>query len=526
MIFSKSFQKDIRTIAKEYLLRIPSQFRIALIISFLITTCVFAIFTNHYILHNHYPRLPFINYDEQLTRGRWFGGFWFWISNLTDVPVFNPLFGALLSVISALVTFALWNGTKIDQRTPVSNLVIISLLITIYPAMSSTYYFTWMTSLYMGGLLLSTLGLYVSSSFSAISIISGAVLLLLAMASYQPSISVISLLLVSVYILRLIELKQIRDILRSDILPKTCSFILSLILYVLSLNILGINSGDEYQTSTIRLNDIPHRFLEVLFESFHALVYTQPEILLTVKSILLLSNLICLFTLMWRLNNKSKCKLHLKIFLFAILIFLSTMLVVSTKAMFLISPDNSFSTYRLNLSMGFFYSFCFFIILKYINKPIFQSFVIVMACFILLRFSQSNLVRQGLLLRTIQHDISLTNRILVRIEQLEDLNINKKYLLVRTGMYPAFYENQIRHHERTYEKGGEVLMTRDFSEQVFSQTIMSQLGSKIRFQKYKRKLKKKRIKQAMKIAKKQKRIPWPHPSSVFIHNDWIIVYIK
>jgi len=402
---------------------------------------------------------------------------------------------------------------------------LLGLIITICPVMLPAYYFSWATLLYTGGIFLSVLGLYISSSFSIVRITLGAICIVCGLASYQPCISVISVVFMSIFILRLIESETRNDFFSSDIVPKFFSAFFGAILYRLSLNFFGIGLGNSYQTKTIAFDDMFSRFAEVVYQSFYALIYTQPEFLTSVKLLLFISNIATLIVLIYRVFSHSIRRVSINFQLLLILLVSLIGLVVSTKTLFLISSVNTFSTYRLNLSMAFFYAFSFYVLFRYLKLPLAKNILILISCFVLLRFSQADLVRQGLMIRGVPHDIFLTNRILQRIEQLDELDYSKRYLLVRTRNYPSFIDRRMASLAHKYDMQGEDLMRGDYVPSLSSGMIMTMLGSKIKFQTFNSKERKKIIKQAINIAKKQNRHPWPHSSSVFIYKDWIIVYM-
>jgi len=200
-------------------------------------------------------------------------------------------------------------------------------------------------------------------------------------------------------------------------------------------------------------------------------------------------------------------------------------LLVATKSMFLVSAENGFWKYRFNLSLGFFYAFGFYVLLSHVSRPLLRNAVLLLAVFVAVRYAQADLLRQGVMLRGQIHDLALANRILTRIERLPDLDPSRAYTLVRTG-YPNYRGERLLSQGHRFDRpggsfdGSVVTGIRCPAEAMFL------LGSRVQW-KDRTYLKgwPQKIAEAREIARRQGRRPWPHESSVFIHGDWIIVYM-
>jgi len=520
--------KDLRELFLSLYLRIEIRYRISFLITLLITCFSFSIFIFHHPLHNHSPRFPWIDFSDQLFQNRWFSLVWFSIANFADVPVFIPILSCIISVMTSLLTIKIWESHSNTRNLSISEICIIASMISIYPAMLAAYYFTWQTLLFSGGMLLAALGIHTARNNNYISIIPSSLLILFAMASYQPILSVILTLVASIIILSIAnsalnKTSNINFFFSNKLL--LLSVLTGLVLYRISFILLNIKAGDTFATRTISLEDYPSRILEVIAQSFISLIDTQPELLNPVKTILLFFCVLAFLILSVRVLTAHTAR-NKKAFFFLMLLVSVLLVVISTKGMYLLSPTNKFMNYRYNFATGFLYAFAVYITISSIKIRLIYNVVLVLSFFIVLRYAQADLVRQGVLLRGQQHDIAFANRILSRIETIEGIDLNKKYHLVRTAKYSNFRKNLLTSKDHNYSRyGGDQMDKGEVSEIWAAGKVMELIGSKVKFHGYDSSIYKK-IRKAISIAKEQNRKPWPHQSSVFIHQDWIIVYIE
>ena len=516
---------DITHTVRELYKSIDQRYKTAFCISLVCTILTFFIFFTQYLLHNHGLRLPWVDPYEQFGFGRWFTVVFFKLFYNADIPVFTPLAASIMNVITGLLVATMWTQGK---KLSTTRLTCITLLISLYPAMLSAYYFTVTTEMFIGGIFLSTLALYFASSLHLWRVIVGTVFIMFAMATYQPCLSVFATIFMGLFVLHVADhkgnVKSFLLVCKTTLLPKFLSIILGGIFYRVSLTLLGINVGGSHATKTVSFVDIPTRFVQVCRESFAALWYTQPELLSPLKEILLTSAILAALLLIYVAVRNSSTLLMRTIKIIALLLSIIG-LVIATKAMFIVSSDIGYWQYRYNFSLGFLYAFTFFVLLSYCKKPWLKNIAFLLCLFVIMRYGQADLVRQGVLLRGQQHDLALANRILYRIESLPSIDFSKKYYLVRTGPYPRIRMKSFRSKGHSYDRGGSGHLDRGEITDIWCPAdVMSLLGSKISWmgKGYMPDFRKK-MEIARDIAKKQGRKPWPHKSSVFIHKDWVIV---
>ena len=204
-------------------------------------------------------------------------------------------------------------------------------------------------------------------------------------------------------------------------------------------------------------------------------------------------------------------------------------LVVATKAMYVVSASNAFAEYRYNLSLGYFHAFCVFVLLALARPALVRGVALGFVVVLLVLFAQSDLLRQGVLLRGQEHDLALANRVLYRIESLPDLDLSREYFLVRVGHYPRFRMNAMRSKGHGFDRGGDTHMDSGEITALWSPSaVMDMLGSKVRWKTDGGVLPDAvaKIREARSLCLDQGRKPWPDASSVFIHGDWVVVYME
>jgi hypothetical protein len=510
---------DLIEMILEWYQKLDSRIKVAFIISFVVGVISFLPFIVHHPIHDHSYRLPWVNPLDQFHHGRWFTYFEILLLNSADIPIIAPLLTIFLITLSGILTCLTW-----DRDASALKLTITTLLITIYPATIVVYFYTWVSQIYGFSLFFAALSLYLTSSLKTSPILIGSVLVMLSMASYQTSLSV---LVVSVLCLAIsIISKEGYDYhlafnkLIHSFLPRVMAIIFGLLLYRTSLIILDIKLT-SHATQIIDLSALLSRVVEVATVSLKHLYITQPDFLNNLKIILLLvviASIVCVI-------GQSALKKH-KIFLIVLIPFIFLLAIIATKAMFLISSNNGFYVYRYNFALGYFYAFSFFILLTHCNVNILKNVVLAISIIVVLKYSYSLLIRQSVQLRAQMHDIAISNRILYRIESLENIDFNKKYELIRIGQYSNFRMKHIKSHNNRYDVGGPGHMDSGSITNIWTpSSVMRLLGSKVKWKyQYNPNFKNNLIHARKHLLKNRK--PWPHKESVFIVEDKIYIYIN
>ncbi|MEL7055544.1 MAG: glucosyltransferase domain-containing protein [Pseudomonadota bacterium] len=470
----------------------------------------FFIFVAHHPLHNHALRMPWINPLDQVHHGRWFNFFLMKLTGAADIPVFLPLFAIVLNVISGILLLRI-----LDLKLSKLESFIVVGLITTFPMFLSLFYFTWSTPLTVIGGMFAVLSVFCTKKLSFFSVLSGSFFFLLMMASYQVGISIFAAVAVMSIISALYANARFTDILYSGV-ARFLSAVFGGLLYLFSIELTGASS---HATETIGLEQLPARIVQVAEISFQHLIVTQPDLLNFQKELgLALLAIGVLLSLLVRPVSPARMVLVLASWL---------VLIVSTKAMYLVSSNNVFFEYRYNTSLAFLLGFTAAIALHCSQLKIVRSTVIVLSLLLLTKNVQADLIRQEVLMRGQQHDLALANRILARIESLSQLDTTKTYDLVRVGSYSSFRHSIMSAQGHGWDKPGDTHMDKgDITDTWADEDVFILLGSKVRFKhrgfdpQFKKKI------QDARAELLNDRKPWPHKSSVFIHEDKIIVYMN
>jgi hypothetical protein len=498
---------------------IGRRYKIAFFSSLAINVFVFLIFIVHQPLHNHgiLNRLLYTSPYEQYPAGRWFSVLILYVFNSSNLMVILPVATIMLHILGGILSVYLW-----DRNSSAFQFTAGALIISLYPAVMTSFYFSFVGPIFSGPHLLAPLALFAASSNRIRNVAFSAVIICIMMATYQPGISVISTIFITYFIIKVIDfkgnLKAFIAMFSHCISPKIIAICIGGILYRFSLFVFGIEITQT--TSTISFSEIPSKFFLTLHKSFSYLYITQPELMKAVKLALLTVVILAFITLMVKACSYSSSHAQ-KVMKLTLIIGLSVCSVLSTKAMYLISANENFWTYRYNHSLAYLYMFGFFILFKYWGKGLLKNIAYLIFLFVVIKFSYSNIGRQQLLLRAQTHYLSIANRILYRIESLPGIDYKKQYKVVRVGRFSEFQPRLLRSRNHNYDIGGDVHMDSELSPIWGPGDIFNYLGSRVKFHGYMNNNFKNDIALAEKLV--EGRQSWPSKDSVFIHNDMIII---
>lgn len=491
-------------------------------LSLFVTVLSFSIFTFHYLMHDHGLFLPWIWTGDQLFSARWLAPFWFLLSSYTDVPVFIPFFSSALNVLSAMMVLGLWveySGLRITKTAS----VFVILMMTISPNIMEMYYFTWMGLILSGSIFFAVLAIKFSLRSGKRNFIFATLLAFSSIAGYQPCFSVLTTLFMTILLFLFVNWIK-GKVLATEIAFKMFKvfsvIVLSVFLYRISFSLFDYSVGTTYVTKQVELSHVYNRIIEVTETSFRSLFVTHPQYSIFLR--VLQFFVVVLGFFFFCLSCVSYRKIPRYVSLLGASILFS-LFVLSTKAMFYVSPSNDFLSFRYNFSLIFFFSFfsfCAFVFSKNIfskNLAFLVSFLIVFS------FVKSVLTNQGVLMRAQKHDLAFNNRILSRIESLDGVDYQKKYNLILIGGFE--YNKKILAGIKFESLAPGSIYHTQICGAWCSGAVMDFLGSKIKFHHY---LSEPVIQmdEARRVVKEQHRQSWPHQSSVFIHDDSIIVNLE
>ncbi|WP_411817110.1 glucosyltransferase domain-containing protein [Hyphococcus sp. DH-69] len=478
------------------------------------------IFIAQHLIGNHALRMPWLHPREQIGNGRWLGPIIGHLHYDADVPVFMPLISIIIGIAAVWLASRLWR-----TQNSISVNVIVFSFVMLFPTNLALFYYTFMTPIFFIPWVFAALAVLIVDRFSIWRIVVGAVCVLLMMASYQSALSVLGVLILTRLIITLMETPtdQSSALFKKEaqiIAAQGIAVILGGIAYIISLDITGAPTSQSLEFSSLQAF-IDH-VKTISVEAFRHLWITQPDILRPLKYALLGLLIAAILLSVWRARKTPVRAL--------IILLLWPFVILATKAVFFVAdPAGNLYEYRYNPGLGFLHAFSACIILKSLFRPgLGKMTAYVVFGVFLTTMMQADLVRQHVLQRGQTHDLAIANRVLMRIETLDEFDATKTYDLIRVGHYSRFRANLFRKEGRKIDRGGDGHMDYgEITDRWIDEDVFRLLGARIKFKhKTTDPQFSKKIKEVRESGILNERKPWPHESSVFIHNDRIIVYMQ
>ena len=513
------FINEIKFVIRGNLQELASK-RIALLLAFVIGIVAFSVFGTQHLLHDHGPRLTRIAASDQAQHGRWLAPYLHTLTLHRDLAIFGQLLTVLMLVVAAMggiMTVGHFSRIHLKALSNTDAFLVLATVV-VFPFNLALFYYTWMSHIFAGGILLAVFAAYFLLHPQWQLKLLGAILVVGAMATYQPSVSVVFTLIAG-------------SVAIGAILPKENDGFWKLFINFSAASILGISSAVIYAgltylimeetraTRVVDLADYPSRILEVTEAAFKHFWVTQPDLIRWQKLFLLVMNGLAIGVAVYY----GKSKQVVRWFLFVLGVALA---ILATKTTFFLSPDVQLYNYRYNLSFGLLLSLTILILVGAPRHAVTRYGARALAIVMLWFFVVMDLNRQTILLRGEQHDRAIANRILARIEALPSIDFNQTYRLVRIGPYSNFRAEQLRASNGPWDVYGDEHMDRgDIHNGWTPESMMRLLGSDIN---YSSEIGAwvQRIRSYRNFAIQQGRQPWPHRSSVFIAGTDIVVYMQ
>lgn len=491
-------------------------YQYALAVAAIVAFFGYFIFFAHHLLDNHGFRMPWLELDEQVQNGRWLGPLIGKLHYGANIPVFMQGFSISIALISATIVAKSYNIIN----KPFDLFLYFSIILLL-PINLAFYYYTFMTPQFFIGNLFAVLAFFILLRTTFPRFLLGALCLFLMMAAYQPALSVFAVLLLSGFIVRLVR-KEGEDGAGSEIVQVRRAIIPAMVggaamiiggaFYMLSIQYLPETSKAVDLSSPALFFD---RGKEVVIAAFRHLLITQPDILDALNNALLILVIAAFVGTLIHLR-RSWIKLIISVLAWSLCI-------IATKAIFLISDPGGIYQYRYNSGLIYFYGFCVALLLFYFRKGVTNWLAAGLVGLIVVFSFQADLVRQLVLLRGQERDLSTFNRILYRIESLPEFDQSVTYDLIRVGALPRYRLQLLGSRGRSWDEIGDGHMDYgEISDLWVDEDVFGLLGASFRLVSSGRQSAE-AIRQEGLLEGRQ---PWPHESSVFIDDDRIIVFIR
>lgn len=496
--------------------RIGEPHRRAMAAAFVVGIFAYFIFIAHHLLDNHAFRMPWLGVDEQVQHGRWLGP---WVGRLTygaNIPVVMQLFSIGLALTATHLIVSTW---KLFERF--GDLFLVYTFILIIPYNLANFYYSFMTPLFYVSWIFAAVAFALVDRLSAWRIGLSAIAVVMMMASYQPALSILAVITLSGVIVGILKSERngerVNDIntLFAEgklLFARGIAMVLGGGLYLASTRYLPDSSKVVHFES---ISAVYERLVYVTNAAVRHLFVTQPDILIATKVAL---SLILLGAVVASLFGVRRSPVKI-----AVLVVVWPLIVIGSKALFLLSEPGNIYQYRYNGGMIFLYGFSAAILLYVFPRKFMNWIVTSLILFSTILFFQADLVRQLVLLRGQERDLSTINRILYRVESLPDFDSNTVYDFIRVGNLPRYRLQLLGSNGRRWDEIGDGHM--DYGEITdlwTDHTVLGLLGSNIR-------VLPRNGQSATEIREEgllDDRQVWPHASSVFIDEDRIIVFIR
>ncbi len=485
----------------------------ALTISFLIINFAFLFHTLSFMWGNH--DVKFIKEELLLSSGLFEGRFTQFIPYRLLVtgqilPILNNLLGFLFLTLALFVLTRYWK-----LKTSTLNYILFITFFATEPYTLSWLYFTFITISCLLWSFLAILGLHLSSYIKnskhkfLLSLIS-IICFYLPLGGYPPVINTFFVCLsAKITLSYLFEKKTIKELFHIHKYT-LLNIIIAGILFKLTL--LLINHDNVYNLETTPLRDLPQKFISTIKIAFSQFFVTLPFMGKSYKITLFIMSFISIIGATFTPKKlKDKC--------FVLLLIITTIWLTSLTT-FLVVPATQYVSRIDFFGFGFLYAF-FLCILLNLKPKIFESFGIILG-FILICFNILNdLHAQKVWKQGFDAEFQVLDSIVEKIESHPNFNKNKTYRFYQAGdisLRPSYYNDDFKQDDVflhslpylamwqgdnlvqfyspfNYIKNPSFILPSDITPDVYDFII-------------------------------NKALPWPHPNSIIVTKDAIIIILN
>ncbi len=411
--------------------------------------------------------LPNIAYTSGGGIGRWFLPFLYALRGFEFIPVFISILAFFSHISAGMAAVYLWyKDAKLLQY------VVGGLMVSLIPFSTEHFFFHWQADTFGFAQLFIILAIILSSTQRRIYFLAGVFLTTVALATYQSSIQTAAVCWFGIILLRLFAWDgtwiQIKNIFY-HVLPSALALALGAVLYYISIVIcktLGLIRSTAYQLESDNSGFLDN-FIAMLEYAFMQLWYSQAYFSKGLKVALLVMVIVSCCVIVFRVFKE---KNYRKISKALLIIFFILIFIILSKIQTLIVAFNPFAFRILATSLPYIYLFFLLILFFSLNKYI----KYISYCFgivFVLAFTVTTLKIQYSFIQQNRHDYAVINRIIFRIESLDNFDAQKEYTFVLLGVAPTFNSLSF---DKNYEVPGSPVATNSISFS-YPPTIVFQL---------------------------------------------------
>jgi len=462
----------------------------------------------------------------QVALGRWFNPVIMGLTLFRQLPLLSGAF-ALLFYVTAGLLLSLLLEVASERRLPRAAVVICCLLSSLLPFANWTFFFSYQMAVGPCGQALCILSmLLVLRSPTLKMAVIGAVLFCLSMASYQATVNTAACLF---WIVSAAVLGLRKDGPRSGgswraLFHLATSIAGGAVLYKLSLSAMKAAGylTDTYHFKFVGVSQLPRRALEVLWVSFKHFVTPNPFFPTPLKLILFALALLGALTVAHEVHRRKVAGLAVVI---ASTLAVIGLAIYSTKIQFLVT---SMPTYYRNRFAAFgmpcFYAGFIALGLTLSTGLWWRRLFTVGSGIALWICVVQDVAWQHAQVTQYEYDVRLLNRVIARIESLPGFSYDRRYRLAQMGgimnIRPARYY---------YEGPSSPYHNYSVIPGWAPQNPYAGLEPRLKFKtgidvrKIPKDTTDPHLQQVLTAAKQGQ--PWPHPSSVSLVGDTIVVLL-
>lgn len=370
-----------------------------------------------------------VSYFGEAVLGRWFTPFLYALSGFLQIPVYTQTLAMALQIIVGMAVVLLWK-----KDVGFFHLLASALLVSLIPFVNEYYYFHWAALNFSFSQLFMILPIVILSQWTWLRFFISTAMIVLALATYQSSIMTFMVVFCGLVAFKVMNWDGSRSsfmqILKQLSLPVAAA-VFGSILYAISLFpivYLGyLQSPYHFQIAS---GPFFLRLLDVAQSAFAHLWYTQAYSPRLLKILFLFSSIVGAIGI---IINSRQGALRIQAVKFGLLLLAFVAVILASKSQFLFSGYTNVYAYRFaGLSLSYVYLF-FISGLFIMPAGLIKRLGIASFCLAIFVCAVNDFRAQEQLVRSNTHDFAVLNRVVARIEALDEFDPAITYNIVHFG---------------------------------------------------------------------------------------------
>ena len=362
--------------------------------------------------------------------GRWFSPFLYTLNGFLQLPVFIQTLAMSFQILAGIGAVLLWK-----RDASFVHLLAGALLVSLIPFVNSHYYYHWMAHAFSFAQLCMISALAVAQKQTLPRLVLSSILVVIGLATYQPcalTFAVVWCGLLAAAAARWNGTAQDARNKAAELAFPLAALILGTCAYAASIaffSLFHLIKLGNYQFAPVA-ESLTERSLRVIHAAFAHLWLSQPYSPRLLKILLLITTASGWAYFLWDAYNNKEQKPVLRV---ALLVLALAGLVVSSKSLFLFSGYEDMYLYRFAGS-SLSYVYLFFLSALFSSASISgRNLGLVLICLIAPAFALNDLRAQEHIVHSNIHDLSTLNRVVARIENMDNFNPDAEYTIVQFG---------------------------------------------------------------------------------------------